>query len=128
MTKLNKLSNFPQEVQDYYKTLKPKQRQAAEALVDPADERTVTELCQDLEISRTTFYNWQKDPAFAGYVKVLIEGLTSSIVPKAWKQIDKKVGEGNMEAIRMVFELKGELSSGSNSQNVVIFTGEDVQP
>ncbi len=126
---LTKLNNFPQEVQLYYKKLKPKQRQAAEALVDPDDTRSVKELCDDLDISRTTFYNWQKDPAFAGYVKVLIESLTTSIVPKAWKQIAKKVDEGSMEAIRMVFELKGELASGNNnSQNVVIFTGEDVQP
>lgn len=126
---MTKLNNFPEEVQLYYKTLKPKQREAAEALVDPSDTRTVKELCGDLGISRTTFYNWQKQAEFAGYVKVLIECLKTSIVPKAWKQIAKKVDEGSMEAIRMVFETTGELASGnSQNQNVVIFTGEDVQP
>lgn len=124
---LTKLNNFPEEIQNYYKTLKPLQRKAAEALVDPDDMRSVKELCDDLEISRTTFYNWQKQVEFTGYVKVLIESLTTSIVPKAWKQIAKKIDEGNMEAIRMVFELKGQLASG-NAQNVIVFTGEDVQP
>ena len=124
---LTKLNNFPEEIQNYYKTLKPLQRKAAEALVDPDDMRSVKELCDDLKISRTTFYNWQKQVEFTGYVKVLIESLTTSIVPKAWKQIAKKIDEGNMEAIRMVFELKGQLASG-NAQNVIVFTGEDVQP
>lgn len=127
--KLAKLNYFPDEVQNYYKMLKPKQRTVAEALVNPDDERSIKELCDEVGISRTTFYNWQKQPEFTGYVKVLIECLTSSCLPKAWKQISKKIDKGDMEAIRMLFELKGELSGGnSNNQNVVIFTGEDVKP
>lgn len=113
-----------------YPKLKPKQRKVAEALVDPADDRTVTELCKDFGISRTTFYNWQKDSVFMGYVEWLVENFTSSMIPKAWKQIDRKIDKGDMEAIRLVLEVKGKLQKETSSinNNVVIFTGEDAIP
>ena len=113
-----------------YPKLKSKQRAVAEALVDPEDERTVSQLCKDFKISRTTFYNWQHDSEFMGYVECLVDHYTTSIVPKAWKQIGKKVDEGNMEAIRMLLEVKGKLQKESavNNNNVVIFTGEDEIP
>ena len=112
-----------------YPNLKTKQRQVAEALVDPDDVRNVTELCKEFKISRTTFYNWQHDSEFRGYVDCLVENYTSSIVPKAWKEIGKKIEQGNMDAIRMLLEVKGKLQRESAvSNNVVIFTGEDEIP
>lgn len=113
-----------------YPKLKPKQKKVAEALVDPADDRSVTQLCQDFKISRTTFYNWQKDSAFMGYVDWLVENFTTSMMPKAWKQIDRKIDKGDMEAIRLVLEIKGKLQKDTSSinNNVVIFTGEDAIP
>ena len=123
MTKVNTLKGM-------YPKLKSKQRAVAEALVDPEDVRSVSELCKDFGISRTTFYNWQHDSEFMGYVECLVDHYTTSIVPKAWKQIGKKVDEGNMEAIRMLLEVKGKLQKESavNNNNVVIFTGEDEIP
>jgi len=89
----------------------------------------VTELCKDFKISRTTFYNWQKEMDFMGYVNFLVESFTSSIVPKAWKQISKKIDKGDMEAIRMLLEVKGKLQKDTNiNNNVVIFAGEEAIP
>lgn len=122
MTKVNTLKGM-------YPNLKTKQRRIAEALVDPDDVRNVTELCKDFGISRTTFYNWQHDSEFIGYVECLVENYTTSIIPKAWKEIGKKVEQGNMEAIRMLLEVKGKLQKDSPvNNNVVIFTGEDDIP
>lgn len=113
----------------YYPGVKGKKRKVAEALVDPADERNVTELCKDFKISRTTFYNWQKDAEFMGYINYLVESFTTSIVPKAWKQISKRIDKGDMEAIRMLLELKGQLQKEvSVNNNVVIFAGEEAIP
>lgn len=121
-----KVNNVKETMKGMYPNLKPKQRQVAEALVDPDDMRNVTQLCQDFKISRTTFYNWQHDSEFKGYVDCLIDNYTSSIVPKAWKEIGKKVEKGEMEAIRMLLEVKGKLQNNSQVNNsVVIFTGED---
>lgn len=118
MTDLNKNKG-------YYPAIKGKKRKLAEALVDPADDRNVTELCKDFKISRTTFYNWQKDGDFMGYVNFLVESFTTSIVPKAWKQIAKKIEKGDMEAIKMLLEVKGKLQKENLiNNNVVIFSGE----
>ena len=122
LTELNKNNG-------YYPAVKGKKRKVAEALVDPMDERNVTELCQAFKISRTTFYNWQKESEFTGYVNYLIESFTNSIVPKAWKQIAKKIDKGDMEAIRMLLEIKGQLQKETNiNNNVVIFNGEEAIP
>ncbi len=123
LTKVNTLKGM-------YPNLKTKQRQVAEALVDPDDVRNITELCKDFNISRTTFYNWQNDMQFMGYVNCLVEHYTTSIIPKAWKEIGKKVEQGNMEAIRMLLEVKGKIQKDSNvnTNNVVIFTGEEDIP
>lgn len=101
LTKVNTLKGM-------YPNLKTKQRRVAEALVDPDDTRNVTELCKAFGISRTTFYNWQQDSQFIGYIDCLVENYTTSIIPKAWKEIGKKVEQGNMEAIRMLLEVKGK--------------------
>lgn len=123
MTKVNTLKGM-------YPNLKTKQRGIAEALVDPDDTRNVSELCKDFNISRTTFYNWQHDSQFIGYIDCLVENYTTSIIPKAWKEIGKKVEQGNMEAIRMLLEVKGKIQKDSNvnTNNVVIFTGEEEIP
>jgi len=130
LTKVNKTENIAVTMKGMYPNLKSKQRKVAEALVDPDDERTVSQLCKDFSISRTTFYNWQHDSEFMGYVECLVDHYTTSIIPKAWKQIGKKVDEGNMEAIRMLLEVKGKLQKEAavNNNNVVIFTGEDEIP
>lgn len=123
LTKVNTLKGL-------YPNLKTKQRRVAEALVDPDDVRNVSELCKDFNISRTTFYNWQQNREFIGYIDCLVENYTTSIIPKAWKEIGKKVEQGNMEAIRMLLEVKGKIQKDSNvnTNNVVIFTGEDEIP
>lgn len=123
MTELNKVEEMKKGM---YPKLKTKQRKVAEALTDPEDDRTVKQLCKDFGISRTTFYNWQKDASFMGYVEWLVESFTTSIIPNAWKQIGRKVNKGDMDAIRMVLEYKGKLQKdvAVNNNNVVIFTGE----
>ena len=90
-----------------YPNLKPKQRKVAEALCNPENNMTITELCNEYKISRQTFYNWQSDSEFKSYVEWLLKNFTDSALPRAWKEIIKKVEAGNMEAIKMLFEIKG---------------------
>lgn len=126
MTKMNIDKN---SLKGMYPGLKPRQKKVAEALVDPDDMRNVSQLCKDFKISRTTFYNWQHEQDFRNYVEYLVENYTTSIIPKAWKEIGKKVEKGEMDAIRMLLEVKGKLQNNSQiSNNVVIFTGEDELP
>lgn len=118
MTKVNKNSGI-------YPSVKGKKRRLAEMIVDPDNENTITALCQDVGISRTTFYNWQRDADFMAYIEWLVESYTTSAIPEAWKQIVKKVEQGNMEAIKLLLEVKGKFKPSANNANVVIFTGEN---
>ena len=90
-----------------YPNLKPKQRKVAEALCNPENNMTITELCREFKISRQTFYNWQSDSEFKNYVEWLLKNFTDSALPRAWKEVIKKIEAGNMEAIKMLFEIKG---------------------
>ena len=90
-----------------YPKLKPKQRKVAEALCNPENDMTITELCREFKISRQTFYNWQSDSDFKSYIEWLIKNFTDSALPRAWKEVIKKVEAGSMDAIRMLFEIKG---------------------
>ncbi len=117
MTKVNKNKGM-------YPSVKGKKRALAEAIVDPDNEKNITELCKEVGISRTTFYNWQNDSAFLAYIEYLVESYTTSAIPEAWKQIVKKVEQGNMEAIRLLLEVKGKFKPMANNANVVIFAGE----
>ena len=118
MTKVNKNTGM-------YPSVKGKKRRLAEAIVDPDNDKNITELCKDAKISRTTFYNWQRDAEFMGYIEWLVESYTTSAIPEAWKQIIKKVEQGNMEAIKLLLEVKGKFKPAANNANVVIFTGEN---
>ena len=99
MTKLDTRGMYP--------NLKPKQRKLANALCNPENTMSITELCKEHKISRQTFYNWQSDSDFKGYVEWLLSNFTDSALPRAWKEVIKKVEAGNMDAIRMLFEIKG---------------------
>ena len=90
-----------------YPNLKPKQRKVAETLCNPENNMSITELCKEYKISRQTFYNWQSDSDFKGYVEWLLNNFTDSALPRAWKEVIKKVEAGSMDAIRMLFEIKG---------------------
>lgn len=106
MTKVNSTDG-------YYPRVKGKKRQMAELLVNPDCNLTVTEMCEQVGISRTTFYNWQKDSEFNGYVNFLIDSFTDSELATAWKALVSKMKSGSLEALRMFFELKGVYKQGT---------------
>lgn len=89
-----------------YPELKGKKRKMAEMLVSPDVEKSVSEICREVGVSRQTFYNWQNDPSFKGYVEFLVDSFTDSELPRAWKSLVKKVDTGNVEAIKLFFTLK----------------------
>ena len=129
MAILNKTASAEAKLKQLYPNLSGLQRKVAEAVVNPEDTRNVSELCADFGISRTTYYNWQANGDFSAYVEYLIEHYTSSIMPKVWKQVGKKVDEGSMEAIKLVLEYKGKFKNETSiNNNVVIFTGEEDIP
>lgn len=109
-----------------YPKLKGKKRKLAELLVNPDVDMSVTQMCDKVGVSRTTFYNWQTDSDFKRYMQFLIDSYTDSELPRAWKALCKKIGEGNVEAMKLFFALKDKYREGVEiNNNVVFISGED---
>ena len=124
MTKLDTL-----DTKGYYPTVKGKKRKLAELLVNPDCDLTVTEICKQIKVSRQSFYNWQQEADFKGYIEFLIENYTDSELPRAWKSLIKKIGEGNVEAMKLFFTLKDKYKEKIEiGSNVVIISGEEELP
>ncbi len=119
LTKVDTKGMFPD--------LKPKQRKLAEMLCDPDNDMTITAICKELKVSRQTFYNWQKNMSFNGYVEFLIDSFTDSELPRAWKKLVKRaVVDGNIEALKLFFSMKDKYREQIDVKgNVVFIGGED---
>ncbi len=115
------------DAKDMYPDLKPKQRKLAEMLCNPDNDMTVTAMCKELKVSRQTFYNWQKNMSFNGYVEFLIESFTDSELPRAWKTLVRRaVEDGNIDALKLFFSMKDKYKEELNVKgNVVFIGGED---
>lgn len=102
------------------KTINKKQQEVAEKLVDPEFKGTITELCKLCDVPRRTFYNWRNNPDFCRYVDELIEKYTDSELAAVWKALIRACLCGNVQAIRLFFELKNKfkenISTGSTNE------------
>ena len=64
-----------------YPSVRGKKRKMAELLVNPDVDLTVTQMCDQIGVSRQTFYNWQRDSDFKRYIEFLIDSYTDSELP-----------------------------------------------
>lgn len=92
----------------YYPTVKGKKRKIAEKLTNPEFDGNITRLCDEMGVARSTLYRWYNDSDFMGYVEWLIEKYTDSELANAWRALVRKANTGNVEALKLFFELKGK--------------------
>lgn len=112
--------------QGIYPNVKGKQRKAAEMLASPEFDGNVSKLCQDLKVARSTFYRWFDNTDFNGYVNWLIEHYTNSELANVWKALIRRAVNGNVEAQKLYFELKGKYKQQLDINGGVVFiSGED---
>ncbi len=88
-----------------------KRRKAAEMLAKPDFSGTITELIETVGVPRTTFYRWLEDEQYISYINSLIERYTDSELAAVWKALVKECKKGNVQAIKLFFELKGKYSA-----------------
>lgn len=113
----------------YYPKVKGKKRKMAELLVNPECDLTVAQMCEQVGVSRTAFYNWQKEADFNGYVNYLIDSYTDSELANIWRALIGKAKAGSAEAIKLYFELKGKYKQQVDLNTGVVFiSGEDEIP
>lgn len=91
--------------------LKPKQKNVAEMLANPRCGMNDSEIIQACNVPRSTFYRWlREDEAFTAYVNSLVERYTDAELSAVWKALIIRCKMGDVQAIKLFFELKGRYS------------------
>ena len=89
-----------------------KKLKMARMLADPEQKGSITKLCEEVGVARTTFYEWIGDDEFRAYVDELIDRYTDSELSRVWKSLMRLIDQGNIQAIKLYFELKGKYKDG----------------
>jgi len=84
------------------------QRRIAQILADPDDFDPITAKCKKAHVPRRTLYNWLADPRFLDYLQTLIDRYADSELSNVWRALIQQAKKGNVNAIKLYFELKGK--------------------
>ncbi len=76
---------------------------------DPRAPRIVTTLCELAGVSRMTYYNARQNPAWVKFQNDLVKQITDQHLPDAWGTLMQLVKAGETKALRLFFELRGDL-------------------
>ncbi len=87
--------------------LKGKKLKLAEILANPEFTGSNKELYETVGISHDTFYKWIKEEAVIAYTEGLISKYTDGELAAVWKALLRKCKSGDIQAIKLYFELKG---------------------
>ncbi len=98
-----------------------KMRKCAEKLTDVEFDGNISKLCEEVGISRSTFYRWYDSEPFKDYVKMLIDRYTESELFNVWKAIIETAKKGNPQALKLFFELKNLYKKQVNVEGGVVF-------
>ena len=91
--------------------LTARQKRTAERLADPDFNGTISELCREMGIARSTFYRWMEQEKFARYLDEQIRRFTDGEYARAWKSLIQRVENGDLSAIKTYFDLRGKDAS-----------------
>lgn len=105
--------------------LTPKMRRCAERITSPDFDGNISKLCDELKIARSTFYRWYDKNDFKQYINNLIEKYTESELASIWKTIVESAKKGNLQALKLFFDLKNSQNKNNTQSAVVFISGED---
>lgn len=97
-----------------------KKLKMAELLANPEFTGTNKELYERIGISHQTFYKWIQEEEVINYAANLIEKYTDAELSTVWKALLKKCKDGDVQAIKLYFELKGKYRKDVNLSGVGI--------
>ncbi len=86
--------------------LNAKQRKMAEKLMDPSFKGTITSLCEEFNVARSTLYRWMEKSEFTDYLDALADKYANSELGTVWKALIKQCSKGDIQAIKLYFELR----------------------
>ena len=103
--------------------LKPKQIKLAEKLADPSFTGTVTQLCSEVGVARTTFYAWMGQDVFRDYLTELINRYADSELASVWKALIRRCVAGDVQAIKLYFDVRSRSTADNVSHDMEDVSG-----
>lgn len=111
--------------------LSGKRLEVAKLLASPALGQTDKDIYETVGISHDTFYRWiREDDELLEYTEYLIEKYTDKEVGAVWKALIIECKKGNVQAIKLFFDLKGKYNKEMSAEETVsrklieVFGGE----
>lgn len=101
-----------------------KMQKCAQRLISSEFDGNISHLCDELGISRSTFYRWYDKKEFKEYINFLIDKYTETELFNIWKAIIETAKKGSPQALKLFFDLKN-LQKKSDTSGVVIISGEE---
>ena len=86
-----------------------KQYKYIEILADPAEKRDQKAIAKGLGVTRKTLYEWRKLEGFWEEVGKLVQDGTAQRMSRVWDKLMNQCERGNVQAMRLLFQLRGEL-------------------
>jgi len=106
--------------------LKLKQIQAAQLLANPEWNGNITELCEEIGVSCSTYYKWLDNSQFTDYTSKLIDKYADNEQVSIWKSLVQKAKTGDLNAIKLYFEMRSKNKQQNDSgSSVIILAGDE---
>ncbi|MBA7492279.1 hypothetical protein ES702_02828 [subsurface metagenome] len=81
--------------------------------LDLTNKLTLTQICKEVQINRTTAWRWLRDKDFVKFLNDLIEPLLSRSLVKIYKTAIKEAISGHFQFAKLLLEISGEYVSKS---------------
>ncbi len=100
-------------------------KRCAERLISTEFDGNISKFCEELGISRSTFYRWYDKKEFKEYINFLIDRYTEAELFGIWKSIIDTAKKGSPQALKLFFDLKNLQRKNLENGGVVFISGED---
>ena len=92
---------------------------AAECLANPDFIGTKEDIAKNANVSRSTLYRWLRNEEFISIVNDLIDKYVVAESGLVWKALIRECSNGNMQAIKLYFELKDKYKENNQTSETV---------
>lgn len=79
---------------------------AAECLANPDFQGTKQDIADAAGVARSTLHRWMRNPDFIKIVNELVEKYADAELGMVWKALSRKIQAGDVQAIKLYFELR----------------------
>ncbi len=98
----------------------------AKLLVRNDFDGDINKICEDVGIKTSTFYGWYKNAEFKEHLTKLINNYIESELVNMWKAVVDSAKNGNLQALKLLFDFKNlQSQKAEKSESVIFISGED---